>query len=445
MGRGPRAVRRGRRSPERRRDFCSRSDWTAHPITPDLDTPTEEPLPVALLRRDLHPQQVRRLGPAVRHRARRVRGRDQRRRVGDRRPRARLDAATAPAAVPDLRRHRLLATGTTRSARRRPTAGTAAGSASTVATRNIYGDRPALLAQLEITPRRRHGQTDRAPTNAGVPRPARSLRPSIYDGETYDARLDRRGWSTPGFDDSDWSAVTDAVAARADSGRTDRPAGPAHRGRGAGRGHHARRPGRPCSTSGRTWSAGCAIRVAGPAGHDGHPAARRGARGRRARHPPAAAAAATDRYILRGDGSRPWEPRSPSTASATPRSTAGRVSSTRPTSTPSSCTPTWSAPAGSTCSRRAGQPAARERRVGHARQLPRHPDRLPAARRAPRLDRRHPGLRPDRRFLYDCSGSSALARGPGRRADRRRHGPALVRARRRRPASSGALRRAAVG
>ena len=38
---------------------------------------------------------------------------------------------------------------------------------------------------------------------------------------------------------------------------------------------------------------------------------------------------------------------------------------------------------------------ARERRVGHARQLPVDPDRLPAARRAPRLDRRHPGLLAD--------------------------------------------------
>ena len=36
---------------------------------------------------------------------------------------------------------------------------------------------------------------------------------------------------------------------------------------------------------------------------------------------------------------------------------------------------------------RAARPAPRERRLGHARQLRRRPDRLPAARRAPRLDR----------------------------------------------------------
>ena len=48
------------------------------------------------------------------------------------------------------------------------------------------------------------------------------------------------------------------------------------------------------------------------------------------------------------------------------------------------------------CSDPLREPAARERRVEHARQLPRHPHRLPAARRAARLDRRHPGVRADR-------------------------------------------------
>ena len=30
---------------------------------------------------------------------------------------------------------------------------------------------------------------------------------SIYDGETYDARLEHSGWTMPGFDDSAWSGV----------------------------------------------------------------------------------------------------------------------------------------------------------------------------------------------------------------------------------------------
>ena len=47
--------------------------------------------------------------------------------------------------------------------------------------------------------------------------------------------------------------------------------------------------------------------------------------------------------------------------------------------------------------RRAAQPAAQQRRSGAEGQLPRRPDRLPAARRAARLDRRHRRLRPHRR------------------------------------------------
>ena len=43
--------------------------------------------------------------------------------------------------------------------------------------------------------------------------------------------------------------------------------------------------------------------------------------------------------------------------------------------------------------RRPARPVAPQRGLGPARQLPRRPDRLPAARRAPRLDRRHRGLR----------------------------------------------------
>ena len=59
---------------------------------------------------------------------------------------------------------------------------------------------------------------------------------------------------------------------------------------------------------------------------------------------------------------------------------------------------------------RAAQPLPRERRLEHARQLPRHADRLPAARRAARLDRRHPGLRADGQLPVRHGG---LPRAPG--------------------------------
>src|SRR6185295_7318792 len=72
--------------------------------------------------------------------------------------------------------------------------------------RNIYGDRLALLAQLEIqyadgtTARISTDETWRAATGP-------ILASDIYDGETYDARLERSGWAAPGYDDGDWSAV----------------------------------------------------------------------------------------------------------------------------------------------------------------------------------------------------------------------------------------------
>src|SRR5208283_5370703 len=33
----------------------------------------------------------------------------------------------------------------------------------------------------------------------------------IYDGETYDARLEKPGWDNPGYDDSDWQKAVPVV------------------------------------------------------------------------------------------------------------------------------------------------------------------------------------------------------------------------------------------
>ena len=72
--------------------------------------------------------------------------------------------------------------------------------------RNIYGDRLALLAQLEIA--YADGTTERVVTDEAW-RAARGpiLASDLYDGETYDARLERPGWSAPGYDDRDWVGV----------------------------------------------------------------------------------------------------------------------------------------------------------------------------------------------------------------------------------------------
>jgi alpha-L-rhamnosidase len=72
--------------------------------------------------------------------------------------------------------------------------------------RNIYGDKLALIAQLEIfyadgtTERIVSDESWRATTGP-------VLSSGIYEGETYDARLEKHGWSSPGFDDRDWFGV----------------------------------------------------------------------------------------------------------------------------------------------------------------------------------------------------------------------------------------------
>lgn len=72
--------------------------------------------------------------------------------------------------------------------------------------RNLYGDRQALLAQLVV--RYEDGSEETVCTD-GAWRTAGSqvLLSQIYHGETYDARLERHGWSAPGFDDGAWTAV----------------------------------------------------------------------------------------------------------------------------------------------------------------------------------------------------------------------------------------------
>jgi alpha-L-rhamnosidase len=72
--------------------------------------------------------------------------------------------------------------------------------------RSLYGERLALLAQLEIT--YADGSSEHIVSDQGW-RAAHGpiLASDIYDGETYDARLELTGWSEPGFADSGWAAV----------------------------------------------------------------------------------------------------------------------------------------------------------------------------------------------------------------------------------------------
>ena len=72
--------------------------------------------------------------------------------------------------------------------------------------RNRWGDRLALLAQLEIQyedgSREMIGTDESWRASTGP-----ILSTGIYEGETYDARLEQPGWSVAGFDDQKWSGV----------------------------------------------------------------------------------------------------------------------------------------------------------------------------------------------------------------------------------------------
>jgi alpha-L-rhamnosidase len=173
--------------------------------------------------------------------------------------------------------------------------------------RNIWGERLALLAQLEV--HYADGSSERMITDdrwRAATGPI--LMNSIYDGETYDARLEHPGWSSAGFDDSSWTNVRsiewnmDALVA---------PVGPpVRRTETLPPVSITRSPtGKTLVDFGQNLVGRLCIRVQGDAGQtvtlrhaevleDGELGVR-----------PLRLAAATDRYTLRGGNVEIWEPR----------------------------------------------------------------------------------------------------------------------------------------
>jgi len=75
--------------------------------------------------------------------------------------------------------------------------------------RRIYGDHLAALVQINITYKDGHEEVVRTDQNwKSATGPI--LMSEIYDGETYDARLEKAGWTMPGYDDAQWAGVTTA-------------------------------------------------------------------------------------------------------------------------------------------------------------------------------------------------------------------------------------------
>ncbi|SEG88151.1 alpha-L-rhamnosidase [Nonomuraea solani] len=173
---------------------------------------------------------------------------------------------------------------------------------------DLYGDRTALIAQLEIT--YADGGTDVVVTDgewrcATGPVTAASL----YDGEKHDARLLPSGWSEPGFDDSAWLPA-DALAH--DAALLVAPTGPpVRRTETLAPVEVLTGPdGETILDFGQNIAGRLRIRVQGPPGHTvtlrHAEVLENGALALR----PLRDAAALDQYTLRGDAEpEEWEPR----------------------------------------------------------------------------------------------------------------------------------------
>ncbi len=172
---------------------------------------------------------------------------------------------------------------------------------------NLYGERLALLAQLEV--HYADGSSERIVSDETW-RAAMGpiLMNSLYDGETYDARLELPNWAAPGFDDSAWSGVREQPW---DMTTLEAPLGPPVRRteRVAPVAITASPSGRALVDFGQNLVGRLEIRVQGEAGHTvtlrHAEVLEQGELGTR----PLRYAKATDRYTLKGGGSETWEPR----------------------------------------------------------------------------------------------------------------------------------------
>jgi alpha-L-rhamnosidase len=175
--------------------------------------------------------------------------------------------------------------------------------------RNIYGEHLALLAQLEI--QYNDGSSERIITDDEQAWRAATgpiLMNSLYDGETYDARLEHSGWSLPGFDDSAWSAIR---TVEWDLNTLEAPLGPPVRRieRITPVSITQSPAGKTIVDFGQNLVGRLSIKVKGPAGHTvtlrHAEVLEHGELGTR----PLRFAEATDRYTLRGGEVETWEPR----------------------------------------------------------------------------------------------------------------------------------------
>ena len=310
------------------------------------------------------------------------------------------------------------------SARCSATAGTAAGWVGAAAGATATATGSALLAQLEITYcGRRDAAGGHGRELAGHAGPDR-LRATSTTARRTTPGCERPGWCDAGHDDSEWSSVR---SLERDLARWSLPTGPpVRRTRDAVVRRRSPPPlrARPSSTSARTWSAVSGSPCSGEAGQtvtirhaevleDGELCTR-----------PLRTAKATDRYILRGRragdlGAALHLPRLPLRRGRR----LARGTDARSDICAVVCHSDLERTGWFECSDPLYQSLPREHRLEHARQFPRRAHRLPAARRAARLDGRHPALLPCRLLpLRQRRLPGFLAGRPGRGSGSRRRG-----------------------
>ena len=193
-----------------------------------------------------------------------------------------------------------------------------ADTAPSPAGRAPYGDRPRLILQMNVE--LADGQTFSVVSDSKwKTSPGPITYNDLFNGETYDARLEQPGWDKPGFNDSSWE---NALLAEPPSGALTAELLP---------------PGRVVQTIqpvkmltpkepefygatyiydfGQHFSGWVRIRVSGPRG--AKVVLKYGSRiypeddtlDTRSNMPPGSEARQTDTYILKGEGTEVWEPR----------------------------------------------------------------------------------------------------------------------------------------
>ena len=217
---------------------------------------------------------------------------------------------------------------------------------------------------------------------------------SLYQGETYDARLRMENWSLPSFDDATWPRAR--LVANPGVVPTLRSFPPVRVIERLPVQQILTTPsGRTILDFGQNLVGRLRIRVTGESGHTvtlrHAEVLENGELGTR----PLRNAAATDHYTLQGDGEEIWEPKWTVHGFRYAEVENWPGSSPRPTSPPRCCTTTWPEQVASRPPRTPSAPP-RQRGVGYARQFPVGAHGLPATGRAPRVDGGHPGVRPDR-------------------------------------------------